>query len=181
MPISVHAVRRVAVAVAVTCATVLSSTAALAAVHRDSGLLGTPRCLTAQLRISLGPGNGTAGSVVYPLRFTNLGRATCHLGGYPGVAGVNRRGQQLGSAADRAPVYRPRLVTLRPGATVHAMLAITEAGNFPSRVCRVRPAAGLRVLPPNAFRSKFVRLSFAACSRKGPRYLHVSAVRAGRG
>ncbi len=181
MPISVHAVRRAAVAVAVVCATALSSTAAVAAVHRDSGLLGTPRCLTAQLRISLGRGSGTAGAVVYPLRFTNLGRGPCHLGGYPGVAGVNRRGMQLGSAAGRNTIYRPRLVVLRPGGTAHAVLTITEAGNFPSRVCRMRTAAGLKVFPPNAFRARFVRLSFAACSRSGPRYLHVSAVRLGRG
>jgi hypothetical protein len=45
----------------------------------------------------------------------------------------------------------------------------------------MKTAAGLRVFPPNASRPRFVRLSFAACSRRGPRYLHVSAVRRGRG
>jgi Domain of unknown function (DUF4232) len=120
------------VAVPVTCATVLSSTAAAAAVHLDSGPPpGTPRCVTAQLRVSLGPGSGTAGAVVYPLRFTNRGRTACHLFGYPGVAAVSHRGRQLGSAAGRNTIFRPRLVVLRPRRTAHAWLTITEAGNFP--------------------------------------------------
>ena len=117
--------------------------------------------------------------MVYPLRFTNLTRVTCHLNGYPGVAAVGRHGHQLGSPASRDTLFRPRFVTLRRGATAHADLTIEEAGNFPSRACRMRTAVGLRVYPPASRGAAFVRLTFAACSRRGPSYLHVTAVHRG--
>ncbi|MFI5063213.1 MAG: DUF4232 domain-containing protein [Streptosporangiales bacterium] len=181
MSISAHAVRRAVVAVAASGAAVLSMTAASAAAHHERGLAGTPICSVARLRVSVGQGSGTAGAVVYPLRFTNLTRVTCHLNGYPGVAAVGRHGHQLGSPASRDTLFRPRFVTLRRGATAHADLTIEEAGNFPSRACRVRTAVGLRVYPPASRGAAFVRLTFAACSRRGPSYLHVTAVHRGRG
>ena len=101
MSISAHAVRRAVVAVAASGAAVLSMTAASAAAHHERGLAGTPICSVARLRVSVGQGSGTAGAVVYPLRFTNLSRVTCHLNGYPGVAAVGRHGHQLGSPASR--------------------------------------------------------------------------------
>jgi hypothetical protein len=38
-------------------------------------------------------------------------------------------------------------------------------------------AAGVRVFPPNQKASRIVPFPFAACSRKGPVYLGVQAVR----
>jgi hypothetical protein len=67
------------------------------------------------------------------------------------------------------------------GATAHALLTITEAGNFPARRCRMRPAVALRVIPPGGARPAFVPLSFPACSRNGPIYLHIRVVRPGVG
>jgi hypothetical protein len=50
-----------------------------------------------------------------------------------------------------------------------------------ARRCRVRTAEALRVIPPNAAHPAFVPLSFPACSRKGPLYLHIRVVRPGVG
>ena len=105
----------------------------------------------------------------------------CHLFGFPGVSAIGRRGQRLGSAAGRDRSFRPGLVILRRGGTAHALLTITEAGDFPARRCRLRPAVALRVIPPNDARPAFVPLSFPACSRKGPIYLHVRVIRPGVG
>ena len=179
MLISIHALRWAAVAVAVACATVLSSTAAMAAVPRSNGLQGTPRCLTSHLRVALRYGGAAAGANYYQLRFTNRSQVTCHLSGYPGVAGVNRHGKQLGSEAARLTAFRVRLVVLRPGGTAHAVLGITDVIDLPSQGCRRTTAAGLRVFPPHAFQPTFLRFRFAACSRRGPVYLHVTAIRPG--
>ncbi len=83
--------------------------------------------------------------------------------------------------AGRDISFRPRLVLLRRGATAHALLTITEAGDFPARQCRVRTAVALRVIPPGGAHPAFVPRSFAACSRKGPLYLHIRVVRPGVG
>ena len=127
------------------------------------------------------PGSAAAGSVAYPLEFSNVSGRTCHLFGYPGVSAIGRRGQRLGSPAGRDTTFRPRLVILRRGGTAHALLTITEAGNFPAQQCRVRTAVALRVIPPNGAHPAFVPLSFPACSRKGPIYLHIRVVRPGVG
>ncbi|HTT52595.1 MAG TPA: DUF4232 domain-containing protein [Streptosporangiaceae bacterium] len=185
MPLSLRAARRASVVLALSCTTVLSGTAASAAAGHagHTGRPGaTPRCSLSRLLAWIGlPGSGAAGSTAYPLEFSNVSGRACHLSGYPGVSAIGRDGRQLGSPAHRDTTFRPRLVLLRRGWTAHAVLTITDAGNFPARACRVRTADALRITPPGAHRSAFVPLSFPACSRRGPVYLHVRVVRAGVG
>lgn len=182
MPFTLRTARRAAAALGLSAATMLSGTAAAAAVSHAARPAGTPRCTLSRLTIWIGvPGSAAAGSVAYPLEFSNVSGRACHLFGYPGVAAIGRRGQRLGSPAGRDPMFRPRLVILRRGGTAHALLTITQAGNFPARRCRVRPAVALRVIPPGGARPAFVPLSFPACSRKGPVYLHIRVVRPGVG
>src|ERR1700739_4615713 len=66
--------------------------------------------------------DGAAGSVYYPLQFTNLSRHACALRGFPGVSAVDRNLHQLGSPAGRARVVPVRTVVLAPGRTAHAVL-----------------------------------------------------------
>jgi Protein of unknown function (DUF4232) len=89
---------------------------------------------------------------------------------------VNLSGHLLGSAGGRNATTRPRVITLRNGATATADLQVTEAGNYPNSRCRMTDAAGVRVYPPNQTASKVVPFPFQACSRSGPVILHVSAV-----
>ena len=63
----------------------------------------------------MGGGSGFAGGYGMPLEFSNVGRQSCTLYGYPGVSAV-RGARQLGPAATRIPEARS-LVTLAPGAT----------------------------------------------------------------
>ncbi|HUY47019.1 MAG TPA: DUF4232 domain-containing protein [Streptosporangiaceae bacterium] len=182
MPLSAHTARRVAAALALACAAALSVTAASAAVNHHSHPRATPACSVSRLQVWIGlPGSGSAGATAYPLEFSNISGRACHLFGFPGVSAVGGNGHQLGSAAGRDPAFRPRLVLLGRGATAHALLTITEAGNFPAGQCRMRTAVGLRVSPPGQRRSAFVPLTFPACSKKGPVYLHVRAIRGGVG
>jgi hypothetical protein len=137
------------------------------------------RCMSQRLVVWLAPNDGgaAAGSVFYSLNFTNLSGHACVLAGYPGVSAVDLGGRQLGSAASRSPHEPYRAVRLRAGDTASAQLQISQAANFPIGDCHRVNAAGLRVYPPNALRSKVVPIPFNACSHTGPVYLHVERVR----
>jgi hypothetical protein len=138
----------------------------------------TPRCTAANTYVwlALSP-NGAAGTIYYPVEFTNLGSTTCTLSGYPGVAAINGSDHQLGPAATRvgAPAHT---ITLKPHQTAHAMLGIVEKGIIAG--CHTATAAGLQVYPPNQKVKQFVgSFTFSACKNKV--YLHVFPVAAGIG
>jgi len=122
-------------------------------------------------------GDGAAGSVYYTLELTNLSGRRCSLLGYPAVSATTLGGRRLGSSAGRDPAYAPRRIALAVGASATATLRVTEADNFPRSSCGPVTAAGLRVAPPGLTASRMVPFPFLACSRAGPVYLHVRAVR----
>ncbi len=160
----------------------LSAAAALAVSSSASAAAssaGLPGCQTAGLVVWLDTnGNGAAGSVYYILEFSNLSGHTCTLRGYPGVSAIGLRGQQLGRAAVRDNLRKVRTITLKNGASAVSSLRIVEAGNFDPPQCRQTTAAGLRVFVPGQRAAKTVPYPFAACTRSGPSFLGVQAVRA---
>jgi len=113
--------------------------------------------------LALSP-NGAAGTIYYPVEFTNLGSTTCTLFGFPGVSAINSKGHQLGFAATR--VYTPaHAVTLKHGQTAHALLGIAETGLFTS--CHVATAFGLKVYPPGQKVKQFVSgFTFQTCTNQ---------------
>lgn len=137
-------------------------------------------CRTGQLRVTLGPAEGAAGSTYRPLRFTNRGSTTCTLSGHPGVSYVaGADGHQVGSPATRTgtPVH----VVLRPGATASATLrGVRYETQDPAR-CRPTAVTGLRVYPPDQRASAFLRAPGRACAATGVRLLVVEPVRPGPG
>lgn len=135
------------------------------------------RCKTSHLEVwfGLGLGGGTAGSVYYPLEFSNVGHSACTLNGFPGVSAVGSGGGQLGPAAGRNGQHHGT-VTLAPGATAHAILRVEDAGALCAHPVT---AVGLKVFPPGATQSQSVPFSFAACAHRG--VLIVGPVRAGVG
>ncbi len=171
-------------AAAIACVTALATAAVLTATTFPLAPAGaaaaasTPSCTTAGLAVWLDTqGNGAAGSIFYNLELTNMSGHACTLSGYPQVFAINLGGYQIGRAASRNSSPRPRVVTLARGATATVMLQILEVGNFPGSICRPVTAAGLRVYPPNQTASKVIPFPLGACSRTGPVYLSVQAVR----
>ena len=141
----------------------------------------TARCAASGLRISVGPGARVSAAVTrYLLDFTNVGRASCTLAGYPEVAAYRGDGVQVGTAAgdDRsAPSHH---VVLAPGQTAHATLD----ASVPAARCGPVQAAGLRVVTPGQAAARYVRRPLTACAARGPRgqdYLRVHAIQAGAG
>jgi uncharacterized protein DUF4232 len=124
-----------------------------------------PGCSTATLKVSLGPANGTAGTVFYPIRFRNTSKVNCSLRGYPGVSAVTSSGKQIGNAAARSG-QRFGTVTLAPGKQRSAAVGIVDTGNFSKSKCKPVTAAGLKVFPPNTRRAVIIKKKFSTCSSK---------------
>lgn len=156
---------------------VVAVASAAASASSRAAQASASRCTTAHLEIwfGLGLGGGTAGSVYYPLEFSNVSHRACTLNGYPGVSGYGASGGQVGPAASRNTQHHGS-VTLAPGATAHAILRVVDSGALCSHPVT---AAGLKVFPPGATRSQPIPFSFSACAHRG--VLIVGPVRAGVG
>jgi hypothetical protein len=160
------------------CAAVLIIAGAVSsgASARTAVSAAAPKCSSTGTAVwfGLGLGGGTAGSIYYPLEFSNVSHHTCTLDGYPGVSGY-RGGAQVGPAASRNTEPHGT-VTLTPGATAHAILRIVDWGALCSKEV---VADGLRIYPPGQTTSQEVPFSFGACAHRG--VLVVGPVRAGVG
>jgi uncharacterized protein DUF4232 len=123
----------------------------------------TSSCATSALKVSLGPANGAAGTVFYPINFVNTGKLGCTLRGYPGVSAVTSSGKQIGSPASQiSSSYQT--VTLLPGKAQSAVVGIVETGNFDPSHCAPATAAGLKVFPPGQSKAVMIKKTFSTCS-----------------
>jgi len=176
---SITARRIAAIAAGVAAAGLILATAAFATTSSAgarTSAASAPACTAFGLGVwvAVGQGNGAAGTIFYPLEFTNLSGHTCSLFGYPGVTAINEHGNQLGSSANWERTTPAHTVVLAPGATAHTMLAYhdvavtTEAGCDP-----VNSAALLKVYPPGQHRATYAAYDFQSCSRPGVRYLSI--------
>jgi Protein of unknown function (DUF4232) len=172
------AARWILTAAAVTCAAAFVPAAALASpgAHVGAARTATPSCATSGLDVWLDTqSKAAAGTTYYKLEFTNLSGSSCSLFGYPAVSAVTLTGTQLGTGSFPSG-GTPHTVTLANGATAHAVLGITETGNFPPSQCHPVTAAGLRVHPPGQTKTRLAPFPFAACSKSGPIYLTTGPV-----
>lgn len=129
---------------------------------------GVPNCGTDELRGSLGPAEGAAGSVYVPLVLTNVGGRTCELRGFPGVSYVaGDDGHQIGPAAAMSGP-RGGEVVLKPGAAAAAQLQLVNVANFDAGVCHPMPVRGLRVYPPGDTTSLYVERAGTGCAGAPP-------------
>lgn len=171
--------RRVVAVAAAAVAGLAISTAAYAAT--SSGGTATsaaliPRCTASNLGVwlALDQGNGAAGTIYYPLEFTNLSHHTCYLYGYPGVTARDRNGHQLGSPAGWRSLHGARIVNVAPGATAHTILGYHDVVVEPGSGCnQVNSAVELRVYPPGQRRATDAAFSFPVCSHRGPIYMTI--------
>src|ERR1700744_6551677 len=123
----------------------------------------TSACTTSALKVSLGPANGAAGTVFYPLNFVNTSKLGCTLHGYPAVSAVTSSGKQIGSPA--SPITSSlKTVTLLPGKAQSSVGGIVETGNFSPSQCAPVTAAGLKVAPPGQSKTVTIKKTFSTCS-----------------
>jgi len=187
------AARRAAAVIAAASVAGLIATAALAASSSGAALAAdtmpaAPAAVRACTASDLGAwvavtqGNGAAGSIFYPLQFTNLSRHACAMRGFPGVSAIDRNGHQLGSPASWDHALPARTVVLAPGATAHSILRWSDATVATSPGCHpVSSPFELRIYPPGQYRATYAAFGLKACSHAGPAYLGVETVQPGVG
>lgn len=170
--------------IAVTAATAAgSSGAVLASDTVRTTATAVPACTAADLGawLAITQGNGAAGSVYYPLQFTNLSRHACAMRGFPGVSVLNRAARQVGQPASRDYAVPVRTVVLAPGATAHVVLRLSDVVLSTPGCHPVYSGIELRIYPPNQYRSTLAAYNLAACAHAGPVFMHVGPVQAGVG
>jgi hypothetical protein len=127
----------------------------------------TSRCHTGDLKLSLGEGEGAAGTAYVPLIFKNVSDRTCTLYGFPGVSWVaGDDGHQVNVPFARTDAAKST-ITLAAGAVAHATLATHDVGFYDAAQCQAVSVRGYRVYPPDETTSIFVPLATKACSAKG--------------
>jgi hypothetical protein len=185
--------RRVAAVIAATSvAGLLAASAAFAASSSGTVLTsGTvraagavPACTAGDLGawVAVTQGNGAAGSIYYPLQFTNLSHHACAMRGFPGVSAIDRNGHQLGSPASWDHVVLARTVVLAPGATAHTILRWSDAAVTTAPGCHPTFSTfELRVYPPGQYSATYAAFDLETCSRPGPVYMSVEPVLPGVG
>jgi hypothetical protein len=161
-----------------------SSGAALAADTSRAAPAAVRACTADDLGVWLAVAqlDGAAGSVYYPLQFTNLSRHACAMRGFPGVSAVDRNLHQLGSPAGRAHVVPVRTVVLAPGRTAHAVLRYGDVTVSTAPGCHPTfRTFELRVYPPGQYHATYAAFDFEVCSHAGPVYMDIGPIQAGVG
>jgi hypothetical protein len=158
---------------------VWAATSASAAPAASDALI--PVCTAGNLAVwvNVGAGQGAAGTIYYPLEFTNDSSRTCRTWGWPGVSATNASGHQLGDAATRLNFFTPYWVNIAPGGTAHALLAY---GNAEVQTSGCKPTAGsqLKVYAPNQRKADIGFFSLPVCTVGGKHvYLRVASIQAG--
>jgi hypothetical protein len=135
-----------------------SATAATAT--QQAAARGLRTCAVSDLYVSMGRKEGAAGSVYWPIRFTNTSTSSCGLRGYPGVSALDTAHRQIGPAATRTG-QSYSTVTLAPAHTVPAVIRTT---NGPIGGPCLRTGTYLRIYPPASHAAVLVPASWTICS-----------------
>lgn len=143
-----------------TVAPAATTTTTTTAVARPAAV---PECTARTLSLRLGPSDDGAGHHFQELLFTNTGRASCFIVGFPGVSYVDFDGHQIGRPAVRDGAEGGR-VTLGPGQVSSADVSMADPGVFDPGACAAQRSAGLRVYPPDSFAAMFLPYPTTACS-----------------
>ena len=151
-------------AVALAAAAAVLGIGSAAGATRAATATPSPRCTTAQLRISLAPVSGGLEHAGVALEFRDRG-PICTLEGYPGVAGLSPAGATVFNAHRTLSGYLAgargiTLVTLSRGETASAVLEWLDVSGPGLRCSRY---GQLEVTPPGATRSVRVHVEGRLC------------------
>ncbi|HEX4225476.1 MAG TPA: DUF4232 domain-containing protein, partial [Pseudonocardiaceae bacterium] len=156
-----------------------SGSGAVAASHTG----GVPECKANTLALSFGAGDAGMSQQYRVLRFTNTGKQTCAIVGFPGVSFVTGdNGQQVGAPAVRNGKIGAQ-VNLAPGAVASTVLHTVDTGVYDPGTCKPTDVRGYRVYAPDDTASKFIALpsGVQACANPADTGLGVVTIRPGLG
>ncbi|HEX5404280.1 MAG TPA: DUF4232 domain-containing protein [Pseudonocardiaceae bacterium] len=116
----------------------------------------TPECRSSGLRLSLIGADAAMNHDFSVLKFTNVGKHSCVIVGFPGVSYVTGdRGTQVGAPAVREGKIGKQ-ITLAPGQFASTVIDAVNAQVFDPAVCRLTPVRGYRIYPPDETASLFI-------------------------
>ncbi len=124
-------------------------------------------CLPAQITVTHGAANGTAGTIYYPIIFTNEG-ASCAIFGVPAIQPVAGRAHHaVGPLARSLSMGEmPARHVIAKGQSVSASFGVTEAGNYTPSTCASRSASGVVVTLGTFVTSRYVQLPITVCTKR---------------
>lgn len=144
---------------------------------------GIPECKANTLALSFGGSDAGMSQQYHVLRFTNTGKRTCAIVGWPGVSYVTGdNGQQLGAPAVRAG-KKGAQVNLAPGAVASTVIHSVDTGVYDGGACRPTPVRGYRIYAPDDTASMFIALPAGTqgCANPADTGLGVVTIRPGLG
>lgn len=123
-------------------------------------------CRPAQLAVSLGTPQGTAGTIYYPIIFTDRGGA-CWVWGVPSIQPVvgKHHHPQGPTATNMSRGEMPARHRLVRGGAVSVGFGVAESGNYTPSACRARNASGVVVSLAPFTRATYVALRISVCTR----------------
>jgi hypothetical protein len=154
-----------------------------AGVSHPSEIGGVPECKANTLALSFGGSDAGMSQHYQVLRFTNTGKTTCAVVGWPGVSYVTGdNGQQLGAPAVRNG-QKGAQVNLAPGAVASTVIHSVDTGVYDNGACQPTPVQGYRVYAPDDTASMFIALpsGTTACANPADTGLGVVTLRPGLG
>lgn len=156
------------VAIAGTAAAVVTGFGAAAPAHAAPVRV----CGQGDLAVSFRMAGGAAGSVYGYMRLKNVSRSDCSVDGYGRIAYVAyQNGHRVGSHAVHM-TGKPVRHVLQPGQRVRALLQLTQAGNYPRKMCDPTAVRWLRVYAPGSRTPSFVAYRTTGCSNPSVKLLH---------
>ncbi|MHB8333481.1 MAG: DUF4232 domain-containing protein [Acidimicrobiales bacterium] len=128
--------------------------------------VASANCQPSQLRVSVARPQGTAGTIYYPIVFTNRGGA-CWIWGVPGIQSVvGAKRNPLGPRATNESLGQmPARHLLHHGTAVSVGYGVAESGNYPGATCRARNASGVLVTLAPFIRPTYLALRISVCTR----------------
>ena len=107
----------------------------------------SPMCRTSGMRMTMGDDQGAAGNTAIPILFENIGRAPCHMFGFPGISWVTSAGSQIGLPVTHEATA-PTSAVLNPGSSAVSVILNPSPPNQHDAGCISVPAYGIKVYPP---------------------------------
>lgn len=125
-----------------------------------------PRCLSSQIRVSVGQSEGAAGTTFVPLVFTNEG-AACALWGVPAIHAVTSSHAAVGpTARSLSGGEMAARHVLTKGHAVSVALGVVDTGNYPAADCHARPASGVEVRLGTFVHETYLPMKISVCTTR---------------
>ena len=127
-------------------------------------------CVPAHLKVTLGASQGAAGTIYYPLVFTNTSTASCAIWGVPAVqpvvGGASHSRVHVGPAAHNNSMGEmPVRHVVAAGQSVSAGFGVTESGNYSKSTCGPKMAGAIVVSMGTFVAHAYVPLKISVCSK----------------